>query len=186
MTHPATTLPTFKYHPDPVATGHVVASTIECVSCGHARGWIYIGPVYSEEEYGERICPWCIADGSAHARLDVIFTDAAGIGGYGAWDEVPAEVIQEVAQRTPGFNGWQQEKWWTHCGDAAAFIGRAGRDELEDLGDDAIVAIQGTFDLSDDSDWEEIFESLDKDGSPTAYMFRCTQCGEVGGYWDSD
>jgi len=24
-------------------------------------------------------------------------------------------VVEEVAYRTPGFSGWQQERWWTHC-----------------------------------------------------------------------
>ena len=65
------------------------------------------------------ICPWCIADGTAAARFGAAFTDAAGVGGYGDWDDVPPSVVDEVSQRTPGFTGWQQERWWTHCGDAA-------------------------------------------------------------------
>ncbi len=31
-------LPTFKYHPDPLATGSVIESNVECVCCGQARG----------------------------------------------------------------------------------------------------------------------------------------------------
>ena len=62
-------LPTFKYHPDPVATGNVVQSDTECVCCGKARGFIYAGPVYAIEEYDHCICPWCIADGSAMKNL---------------------------------------------------------------------------------------------------------------------
>jgi uncharacterized protein len=115
-------LPTFRYHPDPIATGSIVESEYDCVCCGQRRGYIYTGPVYAIEEHVEDICPWCIASGDAHAKLDADFTDTVAIGG-GAWDEVPAAVIEEIAFRTPGFAGWQQERWWTHCGDGAEFIG---------------------------------------------------------------
>lgn len=179
-------LPKFKYHPDPVVTGSVEESDTECVCCGEARGFIYSGPVYAVEEYDQCICPWCIADGSAHDKLEASFTDDAGIGGYGMWDEVPEEVVEEVANRTPGFSGWQQEQWWTHCGDAAQFIGRAGRKELKALGDPAIVAIQESTGLSDGPEWDHFLASLEKEGSPTAYMFRCRKCGQLGGYQDCD
>lgn len=179
-------LPTFKYHPDPLATGMVVKSGTECACCGKARGFIYMGPVYAVEEYNEQICPWCIADGSAHEKLDASFADEVGIGGGGMWDDVPEEVIEEVAYRTPGFSGWQQEQWWTHCGDAAQFIGRAGKKELTALGPKAIAAIQDSAGLSNGPEWDEFFSALDKKGSPTAYIFRCRKCGELGGYQDCD
>ncbi len=105
------TLPNFRYHPDPVATGSVIVSDIECVCCGKERDFIYTGPVYAIEEYGDCICPWCIADASAHEKLGASFTDEAGIGGGGLWAPVPNAVVHEVAFRTPGFAGWQQEQW---------------------------------------------------------------------------
>jgi len=179
-------LPTFRYHPDPVTTGHVVKSDTECACCGQVRGLIYTGPVYALEEYDQCICPWCIADGSAHEMLGASFTDEVGIGGGGMWDEVPGEVVEEVAYRTPGFCGWQQEQWWTHCGDAAQFIGRAGRKELKALGSQAIAAIQESAGLSDGREWDQLFAALDKEGSPTAYIFRCRKCGRLGGYQDCD
>ncbi len=177
-------LPTFKYHPDPVATGSVVKSDTECACCGRARGYIYTGPVYASKVYDQCICPWCIADGSAHETLDTSFTDEEGIGGGGMWDEVPEEVIDEVAYRTPGFSGWQQEQWWTHCKDAAQFLGRAGKNQLVAFGPQAIAAIQDSAGLSDGPDWNEFLAALDKDGSPTAYVFRCRKCGQLGGYQD--
>ncbi|HEY2786698.1 MAG TPA: CbrC family protein [Fimbriiglobus sp.] len=179
-------LPTFKYHPDPLATGSMEESDTECACCGKVRGFIYTGPVYAVEEYDQCICPWCIADGSAHEKLEASFTDDAGIGGGGMWDEVPDEVIEEVAFRTPGFSGWQQEQWWTHCGDAAQFIGRAGKKELKALGQQAIEAIQDSVGLSDGPEWEEFLGTLNKEGSPTAYMFRCRKCSQLGGYQDCD
>jgi hypothetical protein len=59
-------------------------------------------------------------------ELGVEFTDTEGVGGGGFWDPVPTDVVETIAYRTPGFNGWQQEQWWTHCHHAAEFIGRAG------------------------------------------------------------
>lgn len=180
------TLPIFKYHPDPLATGNVVKSETKCACCGKARGFIYTGPVFAVDEYDQCICPWCIADGSAHEKLEASFTDEVGIGGGGMWDEVPEEVVEEVAYRTPGFSGWQQEQWWTHCGDAAQFIGRAGRKELTSLGPQAIAAIQESAGMTDGTEWDEFLATLDKDGAPTAYLFRCSKCGQLGGYQDCD
>jgi uncharacterized protein len=180
------TLPVFKYHPDPLATGNVVASDAECGCCGQSRGFIYTGPVYAEDELNDALCPWCIADGSAHDKFDASFTDEVGIGGYGDWDSVPEHVISQVAYRTPGFAGWQQERWWTHCGDAAIFIGRAGHKELLAHGQDAVLAIQQSVGLSSGEKWDEFLAAIDKDGSPTAYVFRCSACGVLGGYHDCD
>lgn len=177
-------LPSFKYHPDPVATGAVVPSQNRCVCCEQMRGYIYAGPVYALDEYTERLCPWCIADGSASRKLDATFTDEEGIGD-GDWDRVPDDVVQEVACRTPGFSGWQQERWWTHCGDAGAFLGRVGRAELEAAGVEAVEAIRGDTGL-DGAEWTGFLHALDKDGSPTAYLFRCRHCGAPGGYQDCD
>src|SRR5687768_12655378 len=102
-------LPTFRYHPDPIATGSIAASDTRCRVCHQIRGYIYTGPVYAAEELDEGICPWCIADGTAHVQYDAEFVDAAAIGGYGDWDAVPPPIVAEVAYRTPGFSGWQQE-----------------------------------------------------------------------------
>lgn len=178
-------LPAFRYHPDPLATGSVIASDVCCACCGDARGYVYTGPVYAVDEYEQCICPWCIADGSAHTRLDASFTDTYGIGG-GEWDAVPEAVVDEIANRTPGFRGWQQERWWTHCGDGAQFIGRAGAAELKAFGPQAVDAIRASAGLDDAAEWEHFFAALDKDGSPAAYVFRCIHCGKLGGYQDCD
>lgn len=179
-------LPSFKYHPDPIATESIVTSRTECACCGKSRGYIYSGPVYAKGDYHESICPWCISDGSAHQKLDASFTEEEGIGGYGNWCEVPEPVVEEVAYRTPGFSGWQQENWWTHCGDAAEFLGRAGKSELLAFWPQAIKAIQDSTGLNDGPEWDKFFDALNKDGSPTAYVFRCRKCGALGGYQDCD
>jgi uncharacterized protein len=116
-------LPDFPYHPDPVATGAVAESDAVCVCCRRARGLLYTGPVYAPADLSEALCPWCIADGAAAARFDASFSDVPELP-----DDVPAETIAHVLRRTPGFRGWQQERWLFHCGDGAAFLGTAGED----------------------------------------------------------
>ena len=176
-------LPTFKYHPDPLGTGSIERSENKCLACGLVRGFIYKGQPYAEEELIDAICPWCIADGTAHEKFDAEFTDLGGIGGYGTWESVDLKIAEEVAYRTPGFIGWQQERWFTHCCDAAAFIGLVGHSELTDYGGGAIKAIKEEIGFEGD-EWGEYFDSLDRSGEPTAYLFRCRHCGTYGGYSD--
>ncbi|MFB7511484.1 CbrC family protein, partial [Streptomyces broussonetiae] len=46
-----------------------------CACCGHDQGWIYTGPVYGEEEPDGRLCPYCIASGTAAKRHGVFFNE---------------------------------------------------------------------------------------------------------------
>jgi uncharacterized protein CbrC (UPF0167 family) len=178
-------LPVFPYHPDPLETGSVAPSDAVCRSCERARGYIYTGPVFAEQDLAEAFCPWCIADGLAAERFQATFTDPDGIGDYGSWDPVPREVVVEVSQRTPGFSGWQQERWWTHCGDAAEFLGPAGHADLEAKWAMAVPSLMMDVGMEGET-WLEYFAELDAEGSPTAYVFRCRQCGQLGGYSDCD
>lgn len=178
-------LPRFTYHPDPLGTGSVVASDAVCRACDRAPGYVYAGAPYAEEELEGVICPWCIADGTAAERYDAEFVDPEGIGDFGRWDRVPDTVVEEISKRTPGFTGWQHELWWTHCGDAAEYLGRAGRSELESRWSGAIEAIRVECGYGE-SDWEDYFDALSAEGSPTAYVFRCRHCGAFGGYSDVD
>ncbi|MFF3334067.1 CbrC family protein [Streptomyces sp. NPDC002888] len=176
MTEP---LPGFPYHPDPLATGSVVAADAVCACCGKARGHVYVGPVYAVEEPGGRLCPWCIADGSAAATYEAQFCGGA-VG-----DDVPREVLSAIAERTPGFSGWQEAQWLLHCGDGAAFLGRVGAAELADH-PDAVEAMRQEM-----SGWgrpaertEHYLGALDKDDQPTAYLFRCRVCAAHLAYSD--
>lgn len=177
-------LPEFRYHPDPVATGSLQASTTVCVCCDRSDGYVYTGPVYAEDEYVDEICPWCIADGTAHAKLDAEFTDLAGVGDYGSWSKVSQEISEEVAFRTPGFAGWQQERWFTCCGDAAAFLGRAGYSDVAAHGMSTIEAVRHDLGWEDAPQWQGYLRSLHREQSPTAYLFQCLRCETVGGYSD--
>ena len=178
-------LPIFRYHPDPVATGSVKPSGATCLCCNRQRQYIYASHVYCEEELDEALCPWCIFDGSAHAKFGAEFTDSAGIGGYSPRVPVPPSVVQEVAFRTPGFSGWQQERWLACCDDAAAFLGSAGRAELQRQGPEAIEAVRAETGL-DGAEWQRYFEALHTDHGPTAYVFQCLHCQRFLAYSDTD
>lgn len=174
--------PSFKYHPDPLGTGSIIASDQRCQVCRQARGYIYTAGIDSVRDL-ESVCPWCIHDGAAHIIFNAEFTDPRSVGGHGEWEAVPPEVVQEVAFRTPGFAGWQLERWFTHCGDAAAFLGPMGRMELEGLGEEAVDVIRRESGL-EDGEWDEYFGRMDRHSGPTAYLFRCLRCGRLGGYSD--
>lgn len=179
------TLPPFRYHPDPVATGAFEQRPTVCRCCGQARGWSYVVAPYAVEQLWDALCPWCIADGSAARRFDAVYTDLTRPGTVPSG--TPAEVVKVIATRTPGFSGWQDERWLFHCGDGAAFLGPAGWDELVEL-PEVVEDLCGQLvaDGMDLDDAEIIVGSLDVDGSSTAYLFRCLHCGVHLAYADHD
>lgn len=161
-------LPSFRYHPDPLATGSVVPSDALCDCCGRRCGFAYAGPVFAVTDPAGALCPWCLADGSAAERYEAQFTEVEG--------PVPMDVRLEVDRRTPGFHGWQQERWLTHCGDAAAFLGRAGAADVKRR-PDALADLTAEY-------GEEFCAALDADGQPTAYLFVCLHCDRHLAYAD--
>jgi uncharacterized protein len=174
-------LPSFRFHPEPLATGSVEASDVTCLSCGLARGYAYVGPAYAVEELVGELCPWCVADGSAARQFDAQFTDV----GWGVPPDLADEEIDELAHRTPGFSGWQQEHWLFHCGSGAAFLGRVGYHDLEAVPD----ALDMLLHEHDAYGWtaEEAttyVRNLDANGDATAYLFRCLACGTQLAYSD--
>ena len=176
-------LPPFRYHPDPVATGSIVGSTDRCLSCGRARGYIYTGPVYAEDDIDEQLCPWCIADGTAAHRLDASFTDV----GSDVPEDVPEPVLDEIEQRTPSYLAWQQDRWMYHCADGCEFLGRVGHEHLTLLPPKAAAAVVASVQEHgwDQDETDAFVEALDPDEGPTAYLFRCLHCGRYQAYNDS-
>jgi hypothetical protein len=166
--------PVFRYHPDSIASGSIVASEQECRCCGRNREYIYAISVNAEEELSEAICPWCIADGTAHAKFDATFVDP------NAFDEaVPESVVEEITQRTPGFASWQSERWPGCCKDATAFLMPAGIKEIRTQ----CYELEGTlmshivYDLQiSGGAATRLLNSLDRDKGPTACVFRCLHC----------
>ena len=118
-----TDLPKFRFHSSPFQTGALIDSDEACECCGQARGYMYDGPIRTSEEV-ERVCPWCIADGSAAAKWDAEFTDGYFCDRHRDHVELPDELYDEVFRRTPGVVGaLQSVYWWVHCELPAAFIG---------------------------------------------------------------
>src|SRR5262249_8452694 len=146
-----------------------------CLACNRIRGYIYTGPAYSERFHYLRgsLCPWCIADGSAARRFQATFNDTELLEG------VSREVVEEIEQRTPGFDAWQQEEWLGCCSDAAEFLGVTGAAELRDRFPEAIPAVKAyirdNYDLHG-NELDGFFDGLSKSGEPSAYLFRCLHC----------
>jgi len=169
------TLPTFRYHPDPIASGSVIVSDAQCRSCGQKRGYVCTAPVYAEDDLDDAICPWCIADGSAHAKFEATFVDSEAFA-----DEMPDAAVEEISERTPGFNSWQGEQWPMCCGDAAAFVAPAGIKEIRksyyQLEGQLMGYIVHEMKISGGAA-TRLLDSLDRESGPTAYVFQCLHCG---------
>lgn len=156
-------LPAFQYHPDPVATGSVVRSNETCERCKAKRGFVYAGPIYSVTRI-KFLCPWCIAHGSAAKAFQADFSTVDG-----APDDVPAGVLDEIVHRTPGFGGWQQERWLFHCSDGAAFQGRVGYED--------VAGLPGVLDMiAADGLPADAMQHMSANGDLTGYLFQCRHC----------
>ncbi len=177
-------LPAFRYHPDPVGTGAVEPIRSRCRSCGEVRGWIYVAVPYAVTDLRDALCPWCIADGSAASTFDARFTDLHPADVPAG---VPTAVVEEIVRRTPGFAGWDRERWLFHCDDAAEYLGAVGWDEVADL-PDAVAALEA--DLASrritGRRARAFLHDLNPDGGSTAYLFRCRTCRRHLAYADRD
>jgi uncharacterized protein len=167
-------LPSFRYHPDPVLSGSVTVSTEECRCCGEARGYLYTGPVYSEEDLDEALCPWCIADGSASAEFAATFVDTEAFP-----VDTPERAIEEISQRTPGYSCWQSEEWPSCCEDATAYVAPVGVAELHgefrEFEGSVLNHIIHGMSISGAAA-TRLLGSLNRERGPTAYLFRCLHC----------
>lgn len=181
-----TALPEFRYHPDPVATGAFERLGRDCSVCGQNRGWSYVFGTYGSVDLRDDVCPWCIADGSAAAKFEVVFTEVKPTE-EPATDPLPDAVVDEIEHRTPGFSAWQEEQWLFHCGDAAAFLGPVGWEHLEQH-PDAMADVRrrlGASGIGPD-DVEILMGALDVDGLATGYLFRCLHCDTHLAYADME
>ena len=169
-------LPRFRYYPDPVAGGSVERSPKTCTACGQARGYICTCTIYGAGVPRDaELCPWCVADGTAHTRLDAMFNDVDG--------DAPREAMEEVVYRTPGFTTWQDWGWPAHCDDMAVYLGERDGEQLRENAD-AYANLLGQL---RQLDWgeDEVSEFVDGLGQgPVAYLFECRHCGKQLVVWD--
>ncbi len=165
-------LPKFRYHPDPLASGAVEQKAGTCVCCERPVEFIYVATTYSTHDLRGKLCPWCIADGSAYATFAVEFSDPWALAAAG----IAAPVIEEVAQRTPGYVSWQTEEWLSHCDDACAFLGDAKPDTLRKMTAEEMAPLIEAFGL-DETWFREYAEEYESIGDPAIYHFKCLHCG---------
>ena len=172
-------LPFFKYHPNPLATGAFTQAqyAVVCDCCGCSTHIYYDGPFYAIDDINY-LCPNCIASGAAAKKFDGDFQDDGCLES----EVLDAEKVDELIHRTPGYSGWQQEYWRSHCGDFCAFIGYVGAAELKALG--------VLDEVLDDPQWSEEEKDLIKTsvngGSLQCYLFKCLHCGKHMVWMDCD
>jgi len=160
-------LPHFRYHPNPLATGafEELKEPVICSCCQKNTYITYKTPFYSIEEI-ENLCPDCIASGAAAEKFDGEFQDECSVD-----DVSDNEKLDELIHRTPGYCGWQQEYWRAHCDDFCAFLGYVGYRELKQMGIVDEVLEDLKLELSD-------IEYMTNGGSMQGYLFQCIHCGK--------
>jgi uncharacterized protein len=164
-------LPQFPYHPDPIATRVIQASDETCVCCGQTRGYVYRASIYTVEKIQGRICPWCIADGTAAQKYNATFSDRHPL----ARARLSETIIDEVTRRTPGYISWQQEVWLACCNDACAFHGDATAQDLQELTGDDLEQFLFTNEITR-NEWARIVKNYRPAGSISLYKFICRHC----------
>ena len=172
-------IPTFKYHPNPLATKAFEESKegLVCDCCGGVTHIYYKTPFYSIDDV-ECLCPTCIANGNAATKFNGSFQDDLSIE-EGVDD---LDKIDELIHRTPGYCGWQQEYWRVHCGDFCAYLGYVGASELKALG----IMEEVLDDLIWDDEQKQMIKESVNGGHLQCYLFKCLHCGKHLVWMDYD
>ena len=175
-------LPKFTFFAPKALTqeGVLEESDDPCDCCKKSRSYLYVEPIFDKngDDLEINVCPWCIADGKLAKKYKV---------GAHRIDMDPAQSIsdemalEEVQMRTPGFIGWQERQWLVHCHTPCAFLGRVGWKDIEKIISDIEFVDSGI--LHQDT---AFLKSLDADGSPTGYLFKCIKCNKLLMDYDCD
>lgn len=179
--------PSFPLFYDPVGEKSFEQRESVCAGCGKSQPWTYVGPQYGEGELDEPLCPWCIADGSAAAKLKRSFNDATMYPCTADRPRFTAEDEHLVEHCTPGFTTWQGNHWMLCCGRACVYIGEAKAGDLLPGGrwESAVRSVIDDWDEREEEERQSIVRDIGH-GSVCAYIFRCRVCGELRGFWDCD
>ena len=172
-------LPKFSYFPDPLGNGCIVPSESQCKCCGQFRQYMYIGPIYSEEEI-EEVCPWCIANGLAAKKWSAFFNTIHNVPG-----SVSKKVLDIISYRTPGYENWQDHSWLFSKIDALIFVGEViGADLISEGNNYKIEACINAL-----SKWQfdraiDNLRHVEIGGNPAIYLFQDKDTGAYRAYAD--
>jgi uncharacterized protein CbrC (UPF0167 family) len=172
MVEVARELPRFKYNLKPLDNKIIIRRSAVCPVCNKETDYVYEGFFYSEKDI-ENICPWCIANGEAAAKYNGEFQNTALCENVES-----SRYIDELIHRTPGYIGWQQEKWLSHCGDFCTFVGYVDGQEILHLLDKLREDLERTkiaYDLTE----EELERHLQNNSNLQGYLFKCVICGKL-------
>lgn len=170
-------LPHFRLHSDPLSSGSLEWRPVSCRACEQERPATYVGPVVAAADLEDALCPWCIADGTAHARFGVEFFDAELVP-----SSVSSDVLEELLTRTPGFHTWQGIEWPLCCGAPSSFLEPVGAEQLRARYREVEGPLIGhmVHDLGmSGGALHALIAALDRDRGPTAYVFRCLACSTL-------
>ena len=170
-------IPNFTYHEQPISTGVIESSSATCSCCGQKRGFVYSGPVRITNQQvtePEELCPWCIADGSAAKKYQLVFVRP----GFLASNNLQGDIVSTVTCRTPGYSSWQEPVWLCHCEDACVFCGDLTEEEAQQPDWMAVAEFLGEPLEQAKTSWLSI-ASLYKQADPSIFKFRCRHCGKV-------
>ncbi len=174
--------PTFPYFENPLDTLQTCFERTDapCACCRIARGWVYTGNMYGHGTEDPRVCPWCIADGSASTWYPGAFNTIA--------DGASAHALDMVENRTPNPNTWQDWRWPVCCGDGCVFKGQAQYERLTqqwpEAGKVLIAAYEEAGGWLGTSSASEFLEMFKNECDPAAYAFQCRACGTWKVEWD--
>ncbi len=180
-------LPTFKYHPDPIATRVFEPLNQVCNCCEELSKYVYTPSIYTTHNI-DFLCPWCIKSGKAYEKFEANFTPYLTTtfdSEYAPYTSVPDDVAFEILHKTPGFLGSNDEFWWVHCNDGAEFLGYLGDISPSLFSDenskDFVTEMRERFEINDE-EWNWLINTPDDMHSLRFYIFRCLHCGKIGGY----
>lgn len=170
-------LPEFPYHEDPEHTGAVEPSNAICSCCGKQQGFVYTGPIRVTRQQGaepEELCPWCVADGSAARKYEIVFMRPESLTSK----DLPSEVVSAITCRTPGYSSWQEAVWLCHCGDGCVFCGDLTEEEAHQPDWEAVAALTGESVQKAKQSWQSIAATY-KRADPSIFKFKCRHCHKV-------
>lgn len=88
---------------------------------------------------------------------------------------MPTQAADEIARRTPGFTGWQQEQWLSCCGDACEYYGDAPETEVRSLSAEDVMRI--ATETGYPADFVASFvRTYEVGGNPCLHKFVCRHC----------